>query len=203
MKADFSRNTAARTVVRCLAVAGALALATLPVQANELKEQIRSFAETQIRAWASDPVVIEAVKAQNARNAALTQADIDRLDKQWRAETKAAEKPLINKVLSNRLSAYLKKIKADGKGIYTEIFVMDNKGLNVGQSDVTSDYWQGDEAKWKKSFLAGPDAIFVDEIKEDESTQQFQSQVSIPIVDPATNSTIGAVTVGINVDEMS
>ena len=35
----------------------------------------------------------------------------------------------------------------------------DNKGLNVGQSDVTSDYWQGDEAKWKKSYKMGAGAV--------------------------------------------
>jgi uncharacterized phage infection (PIP) family protein YhgE len=37
--------------------------------------------------------------------------------------------------------------------------VKDNKGLNVGQSDVTSDYWQGDEAKWKKSYKMGAGAV--------------------------------------------
>jgi hypothetical protein len=44
----------------------------------------------------------------------------------------------------------------------TEMFVMDAKGLNVGQSDVTSDYWQGDEAKWQKTYGAGPGVVFVD-----------------------------------------
>ena len=77
---------------------------------------------------------------------------------------------------------------------------MDNKGLNVGQSDVTSDYWQGDEAKWKKTFLVGPNAVFIDKVEEDESTQQFQSQVSLSIVDPATNIVIGAITIGIDVE---
>jgi hypothetical protein len=33
----------------------------------------------------------------------------------------------------------------------------------VGQSDVTSDYWQGDEGKWQKTFGTGDaNAIFVD-----------------------------------------
>src|SRR3546814_1455058 len=80
---------------------------------------------------------------------------------------------------------------------------MDNRGLNVGQSDVTSDYWQGDEAKWQKSYQGGADAIFVDEVEMDESTQTFQSQVSMPIVDPATGEVIGAITVGVNVDAQS
>ncbi len=77
---------------------------------------------------------------------------------------------------------------------------MDNKGLNVGQSDITSDYWQGDEAKWKKSYGAGMGAVHVGKIKQDESTQKFQSQVSVAISDGG--KVIGAVTVGVNVDEL-
>ena len=107
---------------------------------------------------------------------------------------------LINAVLGNELSNYLTGVKNDGRGIYTEIFVMDNKGLNVGQSDVTSDYWQGDEAKWKKTYLAGPDAVLIDEVEFDESTQTFQSQLSLSVVDPNTGETVGAVTIGVNVD---
>jgi hypothetical protein len=77
---------------------------------------------------------------------------------------------------------------------------MDNKGLNVGQSDVTSDYWQGDEAKWQKTYSVGPAAVFVDKIEQDESTQKFQTQVSISVVDPAGGAVIGAVTVGLDVE---
>jgi hypothetical protein len=158
----------------------------------------QAWAEKTLRDWMKDPVVIAAVKAQNVKHADLTQDKIDALDKQWRAETKASAKPLINEVMGNALSALLKKKEAEGKGLVTEIFVMDNKGLNVGQSDVTSDYWQGDEAKWQKTFSVGPAAVFVDKVDKDESTQKFQTQVSISIVDGG--AVIGAVTVGLDVE---
>lgn len=160
----------------------------------------QAWAEKTLVEWMKDPVVIEAVKAQNAKHASLTQDKVDALDKQWRAETKAAAKPLISEVTGNKLSAYLKKKETDSKGLVTEIFVMDNKGLNVGQSDITSDYWQGDEAKWQKTFQAGPKAVFVDKVEQDESTQKFQTQVSMSIVDPASGAAIGAVTVGLDVE---
>ena len=146
--------------------------------------------------------MVAAVKEQNAKHAALSQADIDRLDKQWRAETKGGAKPLIDGLLAKPVSAFLKKLKEESQGLVTEIFVMDDKGLNVGQSDVTSDYWQGDEAKWQKTFSAGPAAIFVDKVDQDESTQKFQTQVSMSIVDPATKAVIGAVTVGLDVETL-
>ncbi len=107
---------------------------------------------------------------------------------------------MIDDLLGRPASKRLMQIKADGAGIFTEIFVMDNKGLNVAQSDVTSDYWQGDEAKWKKTYQAGPDSVFIDEVEFDESTQTYQSQVSLPITDPESGEAIGAITVGINVE---
>lgn len=170
------------------------------VSANEFEQPIKNFAASDIKPWLSSAEVVDAVKAQNMANAALSAADIEKLDKEWRAETAASDQPLINKVSSNTLSAFLREKKSESGGLITEMFVMDNKGLNVGLSDVTSDYWQGDEAKWQKTFLAGPDAMHISDVEQDESTQTFQSQVSMPVVDPADNSVIGAVTVGMNVE---
>lgn len=168
--------------------------------ADEMADTLAEYGRSHFPAWLSDPAVISTIKAQNAENAALTQAEIDALDKQWRAETKSGSGPLIDAKLGNSLSSYLKKVKEDSQGVYTEIFVMDDKGLNVGQSDVTSDYWQGDEAKWQKTYQAGPDAIHVSDVEQDESTQVYQAQVSMPVVDGG--AVIGAVTVGINVDAL-
>jgi hypothetical protein len=180
--------------------AGLFASAASAEMAHE--PMLRDLVSSQLRAIAQDPAVVAAVKAQNAANVGLSQSDIDRLDKQWRSETGSADRPLIAQVVGNQLSGHLKQVFEQGQGLYTEIFVMDGKGLNVGQSDVTSDYWQGDEDKWQKTFPAGPDAVFVDEVEKDESTQQLQSQVSFSIVDPATSSVIGAITFGINLDHL-
>lgn len=160
------------------------------------------YANSTVKQWISNSTVIEAVKAQNAKHAGLSQADIDKMDKDWRAQTDAGSKPMIDAILGNALSSYLSDQKNGAQGLITEIFVMDNRGLNVGQSDVTSDYWQGDEAKWQKTYSAGAGAIFVDEVEMDESTQTFQSQLSMSIVDPASGEVVGAITVGINVDAL-
>ena len=92
----------------------------------------------------------------------------------------------------------LVEAQAQSGGLFTEIFVMDARGLNVAQSTVTSDYWQGDEDKFTLSFGAGADAIHLGEIEQDESTQTFQSQVSVAVVDPATGAVIGAITAGVD-----
>jgi hypothetical protein len=79
---------------------------------------------------------------------------------------------------------------------------MDDKGMNVALSDVTSDYWQGDEAKWQQTYLVGPDAVHIGDVELDESTQTYQSQVSITVVDPDTKAPIGALTFGVNVEAL-
>jgi hypothetical protein len=168
----------------------------------ELKHEkaLKDLVQSQLRAIAENQIVLDAVAQQNTVNAAIDQAAIDQLDKEWRSEVDGQDKKLITQVLANQLSGYLKQVSDDAGGLYTEIIVMDGKGLNVGQSSVTSDYWQGDEDKWMKTYPVGADAVFVDEVEMDESTQQLQSQVSFSIVDPASNRVIGAITFGVNLD---
>jgi len=182
----------------------AAVLSFMPIQAhaNEFKPQIESFYASNIKGWLRDEKVISAIKAQNSQNASLSSEQIDQMDKQWRAEAKSGSGNLIEKTLSNALSKFLKDKKASHKEVITEIFVMDNKGLNVGQSDVTSDYMQGDEAKWQKTYGSGKDTVFIDEVEFDDSSQKFQTQVSSTIVDPADGKPIGAITVGLNVENL-
>jgi hypothetical protein len=188
---------------RVVAAGAFLAALLMPAIGHaELKHEkaLKDLVESQLRAIAGNPVVIDAVAQQNSANSALAPAEIDQLDKEWRSEVDGQDKKLITQVLANELSGYLKKVSDDADGLYTEIIVMDGKGLNVGQSNVTSDYWQGDEDKWMKTYPVGADAVFVDEVEMDESTQQLQSQVSFSIVDPASNQVIGAITFGVNLD---
>jgi hypothetical protein len=187
-------------------LSGAFAFALLlPAAASaDMKHEkaLKDLVEAELRAIAEDPVVIGALNQQNAANGTLAQPEIDKLDKQWRSEVEGQDKNLINQVLANDLSNYLKKVSDQAGGLYTEIFVMDSKGLNAGQSAVTSDYWQGDEDKWSKTYAVGADAVFVDEVEKDESTQMLQSQVSFTVVDPATKQVIGAITFGVNLDQL-
>ncbi|WP_445679756.1 hypothetical protein [Radicibacter daui] len=191
------------TLLAVACAAGLTLLVGTPAIAdNAYEAPMREFAEKTVKQWVSDPAVIEAINAQNAKNAGLTQADVDALDKKWRAEVTAASHPMIDGVLGTAVSKKLADAEQAAGGLVTEIFIMDDKGLNVAQSEITSDYWQGDEAKWQKTYSVGPDAIFIDDVEQDESTQTFQSQLSMTISDPATGKAIGAITVGINVDKL-
>lgn len=156
----------------------------------------------QIREWLVVPVVSLTLEAQNERYIDLGSADIDRLDTQWRAEREAKEQPLIASTLNNPLSTYLTQVQAASAGLFTEIFVIDAKGLNAGQSSITSDFWQGDEAKFQKTYDVGPGAVFIDDPEFHDATGTWRAQANLTLMDTSGQS-IGAATVEVNLTELA
>ena len=156
---------------------------------------------SQIREVLARPVVTISVQAQNRYYGQLSAEDIDKLDKQWRAERESDDQPLIGAVMSSPLSTYLTLVQAQSQGLYSEVFVMDRNGLNVGQGAVTSDFWQGDEAKFQKYFQVGPDAVFIDEPEFNDDFKTWLAQVNLTIVH--NGDKIGAATFEINVTELA
>ena len=194
-----SLHTGFHRLLATAAIAAALTLPTAAIaQEHEFAAQLTELANGALQEVATNPVVIDAIRKQNDETAGHDAARIDQLDSQWRAEVGAASKPLIEATLGTDASIVLKQTQEESAGLITELFVMDAKGLNVAQSTITSDYWQGDEEKFTASFGAGAGGITFGEIEEDESTQTFQSQVSIAIVDPDSGAPIGAVTAGVD-----
>lgn len=182
--------------------AAILAASTATATANEFAPALQTFLDSEIRGWAAEPVLVEAIRAQNGKTAAYSQAQIDELDRTWRAEVGSEGSAIINGVLDNAAADFLRtRVEAAG-GAITEVFIMDSRGLNVAASAVTSDYWQGDEEKFSETFPKGAGAVHLSEVEFDESSQTFQSQISLSIVDPATNEVVGAMTVGVDVEAL-
>ena len=194
-----------RTLLRITAVIAASAMigwAAPALAQDDYTAPLTELANGKLREIAQNPALVSAVMAQNEQSSGYDQAKIDALDQQWRAEVDAAAKPLVDATLGTEASTFLVSAQADSAGLFTEIFATDAKGLNVAQSTITSDYWQGDEDKFSKSFGAGADAVFLGEIEQDESTQTYQSQVSITITDPATGAPIGSITAGVDLSAL-
>ena len=100
-------------------------------------------------------------------------------------------------LMSNAAAAELRKLESS-KPYFNEIFIMDNQGANVAMTNKTSDYWQGDEAKFTQAFAKGRGAIHYGEVSFDTSAQAYLIQVSVPIIDGT--RAIGVLTAGINLD---
>ncbi len=165
------------------------------VSAEKAPQKLVDLANTSLVKMGTDPVIINAVKAQNAEGKTLSQ--IQAMDKKWKATPGIAD--YMAALMKSECGQHLRSFQ-DSESFYVEIFVMDNQGANVAMTDKTSDYWQGDEAKFKKSFNNGQGAVFVDDIEFDDSTQSYQAQVSVPVKDG--NTIIGALTIGVDVDKI-
>ncbi len=177
-------------------------LMALPASAGEFDQALRFFLDDEIKSWASDPQLVAAINAQNLITASLSQGDIDTMDLAWRSEAASDAADTITPVLNNALSDFLRQQVANSAGAMTEVIVMDARGLNVAVSEITGDYWQGDEAKHIDTYAVGADAVHISELEVDGSTGKYQGQISMTITDPASGHPIGALTVGVIADAL-
>ncbi len=160
---------------------------------------IERLAKRKFTAWAESPIVIKAVKEANSENPKTLQQIID-LDNKW--ITGSIEESFVDQLLNNECAEYLRKLQSEGAGhsnLYSEIFVIDKQGCVVAETNITTDYWQGDEEKFIKSYANGQGKIFIDKTAHGESTSLPLVQVSVPVMDPDTHKAIGVMTIGLNI----
>ncbi|WP_275782608.1 hypothetical protein [Pararhizobium gei] len=183
---------------------GAVLLASgFSTRANDVHiGPVSAYVEINVKPWVDSPLIVQSLRDSNRRHAGLGPPDIEKLEAQWNLELSSSVQPLIHSIVDTALSAFLRKKQVAAEGAITEILVIDAKGLAIGESDIATDLFQGDELKWQKTYLAGPGAVFIDKAQKDQSTQTLQSQASITISDPQTGKAIGAITVGINLDAL-
>ncbi len=149
-----------------------------------------------IKSIENNPVIINHIIASNKMSRDISNSEIALKDNQWRRELITNQYNFINSVLNADASRELKKIKNNRSNTYGEIFIMNNKGLTIAMTQPTSDYWQGDEAKWQETFQENGQRFHLGDVEFDESAQAFTAQVSAPIKNSAREN-IGAITFGI------
>lgn len=120
---------------------------------------------------AADAGLLQAIEAKNA--AAESDADVLEKDRQWQVNRRY---PLRAQLRSGPCADALRQHLA-GDPIVVEAFLMDAKGALVCATQETTDYWQGDEAKWQRTYQDGK-PVFVDEPALDASTGVYAVQLS-------------------------
>jgi hypothetical protein len=126
--------------------------------------------------------------AVSASNALVEPPDlIRRRDALWIANPRD---PLRQAIVQAPCSGKVRELVKDDP-LVVEAFVMNDRGTLVCSVAETSDYWQGDEAKWQKTFVDGREA-FVEEPAFDVSSGKYAIQVSVPVAEAGKR--IGAVT---------
>jgi hypothetical protein len=158
-------------------------------------QKVVDLANSKLIQLGTDPVIVKAVMAENAKGKTLAQ--IQDLDATWQKTPDVAD--YMQVLMNSECGQHLRKLQGAAP-YFAEIFVMDNQGANVAMTDKTSDYWQGDEAKFKESYKGGTGAVHVSDVKFDDSTQTYLVQISVPVKD--SDKVIGAVTIGVDVDKV-
>ena len=144
-----------------------------------------------VKKMSSHSLIVKAVKEQNSKS--ITMTDIKQRDSEWKASKDLT--PFKISLQKTPVGYYLKRKVELNKSIYSEAFLTDNQGANVTAYPATSDYWQGDEAKWSKSFNSGNGKIYIGEVELDESSGSYATQISAPVISDGV--TIGVLVIGI------
>jgi hypothetical protein len=167
------------------------------IDASDLASaQLKTFAKEKLIPLCTNAIFVKEVKAQNAKGTSLD--EIKKNDEEWiNAED---ELPIHVEKLGNACAREITKVAASIPQI-GETFVMDNQGANVGQNAMTSDYWQGDEAKFKNSFNGGQGGVDIGESKLDKSTGIVDQKVSLPIID-SDGKIVGAICIGVKTGQL-
>ncbi len=140
---------------------------------------------TEIKAWASSPVIVAAVKAHNAslpaEHAALTQ-------EKWKSLT--VLDPLVRTFSKNEAGTFLKSKKGEW---VTEAFLSDAKGLKVAFLSKPTGWSHGGKPKHDVPMTG---QVWQGEIEVDESSGLQQVQVAVPVLDGG--QPIGSLVVGLS-----
>ncbi len=155
---------------------------------NLLRHKIANVIEL-----AENPQIITEVIQRNQLNQSLD--DIKKIDNEWKNYT--SDHPVIQSMHSSKAGAYLKSRVEDKDSVFSEIFLTDMQGANITAWPITSDYWQGDEAKWNRSYNNGKGEIHIGKLEFDESSQHNAIQVSVPIMNNGV--AIGVLIAGIKI----
>ncbi|HEY3444837.1 MAG TPA: PDC sensor domain-containing protein [Myxococcales bacterium] len=177
-----------------VALASLLALGQAMAQDKPPPKAVLDLAP-QLVAYGKDPVLVAAVKARNAKGETVEQAKA--LHKKWGATQGMDDfmKSIQNNPAGDRLREILKT-----KPHFIEGYLMDKNGSNVAMGAKTSNYWRGDKPKFTEAFKDGKGGTYVSPVYFDDSSQAYQSQISVPVMDG--KACIGVVTFGVDVAKL-
>ena len=143
-----------------------------------------------IRELVEDPVIVNEVKKANQQHKDISLQEILKLDTRWRSTEGIDE--FIEPFLTNEIAHKLIEFQERHLG-FSEIFVVDMYGLNAGQTNKTTDYYQADEDWWIGAYNSGKGKASHGAIEFDERAQTEAISLYIPVMDRINNKAIGVI----------
>jgi hypothetical protein len=180
---------------KCVAVA---VVAILPVAALaqnfEITPGVQAELDKQkqlVTGWATDPVIVNAVKAQNAQGPMVGMDN-----PKWK--TTRRSEAVVKAFQANPAGQYLRaKLEATG-GAVSEAFLNGAKGEKVAFFEKTTSYIHTGSAKHDVPFGTGK--VWQGKPEFDESSQTYAVQISVPVLEGG--KPIGSLVVGVNLSHL-
>lgn len=144
---------------------------------KELREELKAANEAR-KGWEA---YSEDWKKWNAEEAEKHKNSYTYAEYQWSSKK---DKAFRAQFTDTAAAKKLKEFQEKSGGKVVEFFVTDAKGGNVCQSQVTSDWFQGDEEKFTK--VENKTENFYAEPKRDDTVGKTGVQVSVPVYDGKT-----------------
>ncbi|MBI3774606.1 MAG: hypothetical protein HY273_03475 [Gammaproteobacteria bacterium] len=144
-----------------------------------------------VATWASNPVIVNATKAQNAKGPI---AGMD--NPKWK--TTRRSDPLIAEFQSNEAAVFLKAKLEGSQSLYSEAFLSAAAGEKVAFVEKTSSYIHKGVPKFDVPFTTG--AAWQGAPEFDESSQTYAIQISVPV--NAEGKALGVLVVGVSLSQL-
>jgi hypothetical protein len=163
---------------------------------------IEELLASKIERWKHLPTMEALIIERNLKSRRFSKQEIAERDKKWTQAFMQQDFSYSIDLVDQALSAQLREIKKQSQDVLTEIIVTDARGLNIAISDMTSDYWQGDEEKFTEAFSKPANTMHFGEINYDESTKRFQLQISVPLYSEEKVEPLGVMVFGVDVEKV-
>ena len=190
------------------------AVTTMHVTSDE-ERQLRVMVDQAVMPLLKNDKLRAFLRFSNRQHQVLDMDRIQQLDEIWKAasDEKIAVPEWIPALLATPESQLLKQWQNRQQGVFNEVLLTDSRGLLVAGSEMTSDYWQGDEEKVIRPlhmasttpteylygwFDQGDGKNSTALIEYDDSTRQFLVHVSYLIRDK--QGVTGILCLGINLE---
>ncbi len=147
------------------------------------------------QSWAADPAIVQSVREANEH--LRTMAEIEALDAKWMKTVGVDD--FMHRIIDHPAAERLRQLRSSNPEL-REAILTDRLGANVASTNKTSDFYQGDEEKFRKAFDEGKGGVYVGSIYRDESVQSYSVPIGVPVLDEG--RTIGVLIVTLSVEKL-
>ncbi len=185
-----------RTLNSCMA--GQLALS---------EEETRRITELSGRLFKEMNSVLDINQIIEAGPRQESFTDVMTIDSQWQALVPVTTPDLAERILALPGSRALLAWQESHRGLVTEVMLINDMGTLAAMSQLTSDYWQGDEPKFQRVMenrVTGTEAerrLYISPIRYDTSAARFQVTASTTVSPDNGEAAIGVIVIGLSIEE--